>query len=128
MALIKVVCGIIYKDDKIFICRRKIEKSLGGYWEFPGGKVEPNESQEDSLERELREELDMEVKVGEFFKSVVHDYNDFSIELISYFCEFKSCNYNLIDHDRFEWVQTKDLLAWKLAPADIPIAEELIVL
>ena len=93
--MIRVVCGIIKKDNKIFICRRKVEKALGGYWEFPVGKVELNESHEDSLERELREELDMEVNVGAFFKSVEHDYDDFSIELIAYFCEFKSCNYNL---------------------------------
>lgn len=124
--MIKVVCGIINKDNKIFICRRRVEKALGGYWEFPGGKVEPNESHEDSLERELREELDMAVKVGAFFKSVEHDYDNFSIELIAYFCVFKSCNYNLTDHDKYEWVHAKDLLAWKLAPADIPIAEELI--
>ncbi|MGJ1538181.1 NUDIX domain-containing protein [Sphingobacterium multivorum] len=55
MDLITVVCGIIFKDDLVLICRRKAEKSLGGYWEFPGGKVEDGESNEESLLRELIE-------------------------------------------------------------------------
>lgn len=53
MDLITVVCGIIFKDDLVLICRRKAEKSLGGYWEFPGGKIEDSESNEESLLRKL---------------------------------------------------------------------------
>ncbi|WP_438423194.1 (deoxy)nucleoside triphosphate pyrophosphohydrolase [Aquimarina macrocephali] len=124
--MIKVVCGIIYNDNKVLICRRKPEKSLGGYWEFPGGKVEENENNEESLIRELKEELEMKVNIESFFKSSEHAYENFTIELIAYVCNFVSSSFKLTDHDRYEWIEPNDLLNWKLAPADIPIAEELI--
>ena len=83
MGIIKVVCGIIFKENKIFICRRKSEKSLGGYWEFPGGKVEQGESNEASLSRELMEELGMKVEVNGFYIGNIHAYEKFTIELIA---------------------------------------------
>ncbi|MFA4979209.1 MAG: NUDIX domain-containing protein [Sphingobacterium sp.] len=98
MDLITVVCGIIFKNNFVLICRRKPEKSLGGYWEFPGGKVEDGESDEESLRREL----------------------------ISFVCETENIASESTDHDQLEWVKVSDLLSWKLAPADIPIAKELI--
>lgn len=120
-----MVCGIIFKNDKIFICRRHSNKSLAGYWEFPGGKVEPNKTEEESLYRELQEELGMRVIVGKHFKSVIHAYDTFTIELIAYHCQFQEANYTLTDHDQYEWVDKKALLQWNWAPADIPIAEAL---
>lgn len=122
MDLIKVVCGVIYKDGKIFICRRKPEKSLGGYWEFPGGKVENNEQPKDSLKRELREELHMKVEVEDYLMTNVHIYDNFTIELIAYRCSFIRSTFKLTDHDRFEWVFPEELQNWKFAPADIPIS------
>ena len=126
MDTIKVVCGLIYNSGKVFICRRKAEKSLGGYWEFPGGKVEPNETYQDCLKRELQEELEMTVDVRRHFLTVCHDYDKFKIELISFLCDYKSAEFMMTDHDLFEWVTSKDLLNWNLAPADIPIAEAII--
>lgn len=126
MDIIKVVCGIIVKDDKIFLCRRNAHKSMAGYWEFPGGKVEANETQEASLYRELLEELGMKVTVGKHFHSVIHAYDTFTIELIAYLCQFEEATYTLTDHDLYEWVDKDNLLDWKLAPADIPIAKALI--
>jgi 8-oxo-dGTP diphosphatase len=125
MAIIKVVCGIIFQDDKIFICRRKREKTLGGYWEFPGGKIEIGESNEDSLTRELKEELGMTVTVGNHFQTVLHSYETQTIELIAYVCYFQQATYLLTDHDRYEWVDRLTLLQKPLAPADIPIARSL---
>ncbi len=122
--LIKVTCGIIFNDEgKVFLCRRKPEKSQGGLWEFPGGKVEPGESYEDCLKRELLEELDLEVKVKEHFKTVQHDYETFQGELIAFTCHFVRCSYMMIDHDRYEWVGISDVVRKELAPADIPIAQ-----
>ena len=126
MDTIKVICGLIYDKEKIFICRRKAEMSLGGFWEFPGGKVELNETYEDCLKRELQEELEMSVDVLRHFKTVHHNYNNFKIELISFVCDYKSADFLMTDHDLYEWVDPKDLLSWELAPADIPIAEAII--
>jgi len=126
MDTIKVVCGLIYDKGKVLICRRKPEKTLGEFWEFPGGKVEQGESYKDCLKRELHEELGMSVKILKHFKTVHHNYGKFNIELISFVCNFKSCSYEMIDHDMYEWMHPVDLLKWELAPADIPIAEVLI--
>lgn len=125
MAIIKVVCGIIFREGKVFLCRRNAHKSLAGYWEFPGGKVEANEAQEASLYRELLEELGMKVAVGKHFHSVIHAYDTFTIELIAYICQYQEATYTLTDHDQYEWVNTNELLQWQLAPADIPIAQAL---
>jgi ADP-ribose pyrophosphatase len=126
MAITKVVCGIILKDDLVLICRRKPEKSLGGYWEFPGGKVEESESYEESLLRELIEELNLKVEIKQHFFNTVHHYDKGAIELISFICETENIATQSTDHDRLEWIKVSDLLNWKLAPADIPIAKELI--
>ncbi|WP_298543638.1 (deoxy)nucleoside triphosphate pyrophosphohydrolase [uncultured Aquimarina sp.] len=123
--MIRVVCGIIYQDDKVFICRRKPSKSLGGYWEFPGGKIETGESNEDSLKRELLEELQMEVDVVEYFGSSQYDYENFSIDLIAYTCNLRNWNLCLTDHDQYDWVTPDEILKWKLAPADIPLAQSI---
>lgn len=125
MDSIKVVCGIIYKDDKVFICRRKMEKHLGGYWEFPGGKVEPNEHETDCLSRELQEELEMAVHIKDYFATSNHSYESITIELIAYNCDLVHYSSKLTDHDKFEWVTPDNLLDWKLAPADIPFAKKL---
>lgn len=124
--MIKVTCGLIFSEDNIFLCRRNQEKSLGGYWEFPGGKVERNEAFETCLERELQEELNMEVEVIRHFRTIHHDYEEFSIELISFLCDFKNATFSLKDHDAYEWVDPKTLLDWNLAPADIPIAKAIV--
>jgi 8-oxo-dGTP diphosphatase len=126
MGTIKVICGIIFKDDKIFLCRRNANKSLAGYWEFPGGKIESGETDVDALSRELHEELGMKVKIIEHFKTVIHPYEAFTIELIAYTCQFQEANYTLTDHDKYEWVDAKDLNKWNLAPADIPIANAIL--
>ncbi len=126
MAIIKVVCGIIFKDDLVLICRRKPEKSLGGYWEFPGGKVEEAEYHEESLTRELMEELNLKVNIKKHFFNTIHHYEKITIELISFICEAENIGKESTDHDQLEWVKINDLLNWQLAPADIPIAKELI--
>ena len=126
--MIKVVCGIIRRDQKVFICRRKAQKDLGGYWEFPGGKVEDKESYEKALKRELIEELGMHVEILDHFKTVIYKYPDFTIELIAYNCNFIDATFTMTDHDAFEPVKLQELNNWKLAPADIPIANSLIEL
>ncbi|RZL69768.1 MAG: (deoxy)nucleoside triphosphate pyrophosphohydrolase [Pedobacter sp.] len=126
MDTIRVACGIIFKEDKILLCRRKAEKSLGGYWEFPGGKVEFDESESEALIRELKEELAMQVEIGKHFKTIIHQYENVQIELIAYCCKFIQADFVLIDHDEIQWVKNTELLSFNLAPADVPIAKALI--
>jgi len=121
--MIKVVCGIIFHDDKVFVCRRKEGKLLSGFWEFPGGKMEEGESQQEALIRELKEELEMEVSIDSFLGRAIHDYGSFKIELIGYNCSLINYAGKLSDHDAYKWITPKDLLTIKLAQADIPIAK-----
>ncbi|MFD2593853.1 (deoxy)nucleoside triphosphate pyrophosphohydrolase [Sphingobacterium griseoflavum] len=125
MAITKVVCGIIFKGEHVLICRRKQEKSLGGYWEFPGGKVEEGESYEETLVRELDEELGLKVSIQQPFVTHIHEYAKGTIELISFICSTAQTAFELVDHDQIEWIDVSQLLDWKLAPADVPIAEAL---
>lgn len=119
MSPIKVVCGIIWNDKKVFIARRKPEKSLAGFWEFPGGKLEKEENPESALMRELNEELGMKVKVNSFFGSTIHHYSEFSIELEAYDCEFISKTGVMTDHDDCAFVRPNELSNYKLAAADL---------
>jgi len=128
MDIIRVVCGIIFQEDKILICRRKAEKPLGGYWEFPGGKVEPNELESDALNRELQEELSINVEVQKHFKTTLHKYENINVKLIAFKCRFIQSDFTLTDHDATEWVTKTELLKFNLAPADIPIARALATL
>jgi 8-oxo-dGTP diphosphatase len=123
--IISVVCGIIRKDTKLFVALRKAEKPMGGYWEFPGGKIEPHETPEQALERELKEELGMTVKVREHFFTNVHAYENITIELIAYYADFISGSFTLTDHDIYEWKTPEELIDYKWAPADVPIFEKL---
>lgn len=127
MRPIKVVCGIIWKENKVFIARRKPGRSLAGFWEFPGGKLEENEEPEPALLRELEEELGMKINISEFFGSQVHQYETFSIELIAYTCEFISASYQLTDLDEIAFVGPRDLSAYKIAPADLFIVDRLVL-
>ena len=128
MALIDVVCGVLTNDrGEILLCRRKIEKSLGGFWEFPGGKVERDERSQDALKRELLEELDLEVVILERIGGTFHyAYPSASIALIPFKCQLHRMGSKMEAHDLIQWVQKSDLLKFQLAPADVPIANELI--
>ncbi|MEO5906318.1 MAG: (deoxy)nucleoside triphosphate pyrophosphohydrolase [Saprospiraceae bacterium] len=118
MKYTKVVCGIIWNKGKVFIARRKPEKSLGGFWEFPGGKIEPDEDSMTAIQRELFEEFGMSILNIRFFGSHIHEYDSFSIELLAYECEFESATFLLSDHDDFAFVRIKELTDYDIAPAD----------
>ena len=123
MDLIKVVCGIIKDDEKYFVCRRKPEKSQGGYWEFPGGKIEPHESSQVALIRELEEELKMEVEILDHIGTSMFTYEKFNCELQGFLCSLKSYEGFLSDHDEFAWVGKEEMDQLKMAPADRPLIE-----
>ena len=123
--MIKVVCGIIFKGDKVLLTRRKKEKLLGGYWEFAGGKVEDGESDENALKRELKEELDLDVYDLNYSSENIHHYDKFSIHIVAYQCKTKSDPLKLVDHDKYEWVCVPDLSKYNIAEADLPLINSL---
>ncbi len=125
MKAVKVVCGIIWQEGKVFIARRKPEKSLGGFWEFPGGKIEVAEDAKQALIRELKEELKMNVLVGELFGEHIYPYDTFNIHLIAYECTFVDAEFHLTDHDQYEFVAPQVLSEFRLAPADLYFMEKL---
>jgi 8-oxo-dGTP diphosphatase len=119
--VIEVVCGIIYKEDKIFIARKKPDKKLACKWEFPGGEIEDDESAEEALQRELIEEIGMNVHVLECLGENPHSDNHISIKLVAFKCDFIAASYELTDHDKYEWVFKDDLGKFDLAEADVPL-------
>lgn len=126
--MIDVVAAIITdKDGRILIARKKKGKSLEGYWEFPGGKIEDGESPEESLVRELKEEMDIDIKVVEYFAENIHNYDETTIRLIAFFAELQKGNITLKDHDMYNWVDINDLKDFCFAPADIPLVEKLLL-
>lgn len=120
-----VTAAILKKGSKILIARRSPTKDLGGYWEFPGGKIEAGETAEDCLKREIEEELGIIIKVGDFFMENEHHYTDKIILLKAFECQHISGTIVLNDHDQIEWVEKSEFVNYKFAPADIPFIEAL---
>lgn len=117
---IPVAAAIIQKNGKIMIAKRSMHKHLGGFWEFPGGKIEWEETPENCLLRELDEELKIKVKIVRYLGENTHEYETFTILLKAYLCEFVKGKFTLIDHDEVRWVTISELSNYPLAPADIP--------
>ncbi len=120
--MITVTAAILCIDNKILLARRNSGSRHAGKWEFPGGKVEPGESPEECLAREIREEFTIDVEVNEFFAESVHDYDHGKIRLLSYCVSWKTGEMVPKDHDQVAWVSPDKLLEYDLLPADIPIA------
>jgi 8-oxo-dGTP diphosphatase len=121
--MIKVTAGII-NIDKVLITRRAPKENFGGGWEFPGGKIEVNETPEECLVRELKEELNIGVSVGDFCTEVIHDYGNMVINLIAYYCTIVNGGISISVHDKYKWSRIDDLLKYDLLPADIPVAKK----
>lgn len=121
---IKVAAGIIVQEDKVFIARRSKGK-FQGKWEFPGGKIEQGETAKKALKRELKEELRIDVKVGNFCDDVIHDFDTFSVHLLAYYCTINHGTIEMFAHDQYKWIPIKQLLDVDFLEADIPIAKKI---
>ncbi len=122
----RVVAGIILNEEgKILLTKRAEGQSRALLWEFPGGKVEPGETDQESLKRELEEELCLEVEVLEHLVTVHHSYPDLSIELVCYLCRTGRSKPCLTVHSDYVWVEFDELERFNLAEADRKAVEEI---
>ena len=121
MKRIEVVAAIIKKDNKILSTERGYG-DLEGYWEFPGGKIEPGENKEQALKREIMEEMNVEIKVGDFITTVEYDYPDFHLTMHSFICELEG-DFKLLEHHAAKWLTRDELDGIKWCPADIEIVD-----
>ena len=120
---IEVVGAVLVHDGRVFAAKRGPGKSMAGFWEFPGGKVEAGETPEDALARELREELQIEVAVGEFLVTATHEADTAVIELSTYLCTIIKDVPVLTEHEESRWLPVSELCDVEWAPADIPTVE-----
>ena len=125
MKTVRVVAAVIRDNNRIFATQRGYGDLKGG-WEFPGGKMEQGESEIQTLERELREELEIKVEILDKFYQVEHDYPDFHLSMALYECKMLSHNFKMNVHKDIKWVKPQDMLSLDWAEADLPVAEKLV--
>ena len=122
--MIIVVAALIEKDNKVLIAKRLTgDPNVFGKWEFPGGKVEPEENEFKAIEREIKEEFELDIKANSFITNNVCEYPNKTVDLRLYSCDYVCGEFKLHDHSEYKWVVKKELLSYDLAPADIPLAE-----
>ena len=123
--MVKVVAALVKNGDKYLIARRNHgDPEANGKWEFPGGKLEENESELEAVVREMREEFEIEVEALEYLCNSITEYAARTIELRLYLCEFISGDFKLHAHHEYKWVSLDEIISYDFAPADIPLALE----
>lgn len=128
MKKIEVVAGVIFWKELVLCVQRPKNKLhyISGKFEFPGGKIEEGETNEEALHRELLEELNISTKIKSFLLTVVHEYPDFELTMHSFICEVDSKELTLHEHVDQKWLKINELTALDWAAADIPIVDKLV--
>ena len=124
MKTIRVAAAIIMHEGKVFATQRGYGEFKDG-WEFPGGKIEDGETPQDALIREIKEELDTEVEVGELLDTVEYDYPKFHLSMDCFICEIKSGNLTLKEHEAAKWLTKETLDSVEWLPADQGLVEKI---
>jgi 8-oxo-dGTP diphosphatase len=120
-----VTAAIVVRDGRVLLTKRPEDKRHPGMWEFPGGKVDPGESPEEALRRELKEELDVEARVERIFEVVHYCYEWGAVLILAYSCSLLSGPIKNIGVAEHRWVPPAELLKFEILPADHPIVERL---
>ncbi|MFA9397625.1 MAG: (deoxy)nucleoside triphosphate pyrophosphohydrolase [Clostridiaceae bacterium] len=120
MKTINVVAAVIKRDNKTFATERGYGEFKGG-WEFPGGKVEPNETLEQALCREIKEELDTQINIDKFLTTVEYDYPTFHLTMHCFLCSIKKGNLTLLEHSSSKWLDKQNLDSVPWLPADVEV-------
>ena len=121
---IEVVAAIILKDGKVFATRRGYGE-WKGWWEFPGGKIEAGETPQTALVREIREELDAEISVGDLLDTVEWDYPDFHLTMHCYLCTLLSESMHLNEHEAAAWLTADTIRSVNWLPADVVLLDKI---
>lgn len=118
--VIHIVAAAIIKDGKIFCAQRPKGKSLGGFWEFPGGKLEIGESPEEALIREIKEEFNAEIKIIDYVNEASYDYDFGTVIMKTFKAKLLSEKLELLEHQDSKWLTVEELNCLEWAPVDIP--------
>lgn len=124
MKTVRVVAAIIIENDKVFATQRGYGEFKDG-WEFPGGKIEPGETPEEAIVREIKEELDTEVEVIELLDMVEYDYPNFHLSMGCFICKIKSGDLVLKEHEAAKWLTKDTLGSVEWLPADMGLVREI---
>ena len=124
MKTVKVVAAIIINNNRVFATQRGYGEFKDG-WEFPGGKIEPGETPQEALVREIKEELDTEIEVKDYLETVEYDYPEFHLSMDCFFCEIKSGELVLKEHEAAKWLTAETLDSVDWLPADKGLIEEI---
>lgn len=116
--MIEVVAGVIYKDNKFLIAKRNLKKDQGGFWEFPGGKVENGESYQEALKREIKEEFNADIEIKQYIGENIHHYPEKDIKLIFLKAKLLSDKIELVEHEDFKWITKEEKDKFEFAGAD----------
>ena len=124
MKIVRVVAAVIRKDDKIFATQRGYGEFKDG-WEFPGGKIDKGETPEQALAREIKEELDTEIKVGKLIDTIEYDYPNFHLSMDCFWCEVVQGELELREHESARWLSKEKLYSVDWLPADVGLIEKI---
>lgn len=127
MKIVNVVAAIIVKNELIFITQRGYGEFKDG-WEFPGGKIEEDETPENALKREIKEELNADIEVDNFLMDIDYDYPNFHLYMKVYFCHLLKPHIELLEHENALWVKKEDLKNINFLPADKLIIKHILSL
>ncbi len=121
----EVVAALIWEKDWFLACQRPAHKARGLLWEFVGGKVEPGETHQQALIRECREELDVEIRVGELFMELIHEYPDLTVRLSLYHAAITEGTPKMLEHNDIRWIRVCEIDDLEFCPADKDILNKL---
>lgn len=121
----EVVAALIWEEGKFMICQRPAHKARGLLWEFVGGKVEPGETKPQALIRECREELAVELEVGEIFMEVLHEYPDLLVRLTLFNATIAAGEPRKLEHNDIQWITPSQIEDFDFCPADEDILERI---
>ena len=124
--MLRVTCAIVLHENKILVTQRGPAMMQPGKWEFPGGKIENGESEEECILRELQEELNISVDLFAKLKDCSYDYGDFQITLVPFLANYESGTLTLAEHMNYEWLSPDELKTLDWAPADVEVVEEVL--